>query len=49
MEILSCAETSAGQCDPTNPDSAQGPLTRVLRRELDAATGAPAGPSRSLA
>src|SRR3954453_1738691 len=33
----------AGQCDPANPNLGPGPLTRVLRRELDGATGTPAG------
>jgi hypothetical protein len=37
-----CRNTNA-QCDPANPDIGPGPLTRVLRRELDAGTGAPVG------
>ena len=32
----------AAKCDPTDPNVGPGPLTRVLRRELDA-TGAPMG------
>ena len=40
---LLCGNVSA-QCDPTNPNIGPGPLTRVLRRELDPGTGAPAGP-----
>ena len=41
--IRCSAATSPRQCDPANPDVGPGPLTRVLRRELDAGTGAPAG------
>ena len=40
---LLCGNVAA-QCDPTNPDIGPGPLTRVLRSELDPGTGAPAGP-----
>src|SRR4051794_15809034 len=37
-----CRNATA-QCDPANPDIGPGPLTRVLRRVLDAGTGAPVG------
>jgi hypothetical protein len=39
---LLCGNVAA-QCDPADPNVGPGPLTRVLRRELDPATGAPIG------
>ena len=41
-DFLGCGNLNA-QCDPTNPDIGPGPLTRVLRRQLDV-TGAPTAP-----
>jgi hypothetical protein len=42
---LLCGNVAA-QCDPTDPNVGPGPLTRVLRRQLDPATGAPIGASQ---
>src|SRR6478609_5120843 len=36
-DFLGCGNLNA-QCDPTSPDIGPGPLTRVLRRELDPGT-----------
>ena len=41
--LLCCAATSTLSATPPIPDIGPGPLTRVLRRELDAGTGAPVG------